>query len=353
VILLLLFYNPANSQDSKERLRLIHADLLRMEQAGEDVKQVIEGNVKFQQGETTILCDMATRLNEQNIYGLFGDVHIYDSKQSLTADTVFVFESEKRQVATGNVRSIGEKDTTTADRMTYFEKENRVVSEGDVRVHNFKDRTIVTGGHAEYFRSDDYGIVTIEPIFIAMDSLGNETSRIIADTMKIYDDGDRMIADSDVKITRDNLTATCGRTEYSKSGETIVLTTYPEIDIKSQHITGDTVNLFLDNSRLSSAEVRGNATATADADSLAKGRWVNKLSGKLMTFYLVDEKVERVVIEKQATSVYHIIQDNEYRGANEVSGDHITIEISDDKAQKVSVKSDPDVAMGKFVPPKE
>ena len=132
---MLIFSTPVASlsQGKQERLRLIHADLLKRETIGQKVKQVLEGSVKFEQGKTTIECDLASQTVDEDPIALIGNVHIYDEEQNLFADTVYVYTKEFKQVAVGNVRSFTESDTTTANRMTYFQKQKRVISEGDVR----------------------------------------------------------------------------------------------------------------------------------------------------------------------------------------------------------------------------
>lgn len=346
--ILSLFFSDAFAQ---ETLRLIHADILKREQVGGKFEQRLEGNVKFQQGETFITCDLARQILDEDPYALIGHVSIEDEEQTLQADTVYVFEQDERQVATGNVISTRKDEVTQADRVTYFDAQNRVLSEGSVRVENMADNSILTGGVMEFWRDADHGKVTDSPVYVRFDSLETETTRIEADTMEFFDDGDRMTATSKVVVTQKNLAAYCSVAEYLKPDEVILLTGSPYVKQRNQTIKGDSLRIFFENSNVSQVTVRGNALVESEADTLSPGRWVNRLSGSYMEIFFVDEKVDRMEVENQAVSSYHLIEGDDYKGVNEISGDNIVLRFSDGDLNTVSVTSHPDVAVGKFSPP--
>lgn len=341
----------AFGQEKRERLHLLQADYLRRAIVGGEIEQRLEGNVKFRQGTTTITCDLAIQILNHDRYALIGNVYIYDDTRSLHADTVYFYEKDSKQVALGNVKSITEGDTTYADQMTYLEKDNRIISEGHVKIINPQDRTVLTGGTADYLRSEKHGKVFHAPTWIKMDSTGRETTRIKADTMEIFDSGNQVLISGNVRIFQKNTKATSGFAKYFKSDEKIILNETPKVVRTNQQITGDTLQLYLQDSHLKEAVVIGNAVAVSDADTLNKGRWIDKLTGDHMDFYFENEKLQRVVIENQATSLYHIIEQESYKGVNSVSGDKIEIHLSDGDVEQIVVNSAPDLANGKYMPP--
>ncbi len=350
LVLVLLAAWPCTVR-SQEHVRLIHADLFKREAVGQKIIQRVEGNVKFRQGDTSIECDVATQVVDADPIELIGHVRIIDPKRTLLADTVQVFEKTGVQIAVGHVVSITEKDTTFAHRLTYFEKENKVVSDEDVQIVNPKERSVLTGGHAEYLREQEYGKIFEHPMLVKLDSLGTETMRIVSDTMETFEGGARTVVRGDVKISQPRTRATCGKAEYFREEEKMILSESPTVYRTNQTITGDTLFLYLEDSKLSKAVVQGHALATADADTTHKGKWINKLSGEKMTFYFEEGDLRTVVIEQQASSLYHIIDENQYKGANEVTGDQISIEFVDGEATKVLVQSEPGTSTGKYRPP--
>ena len=340
------------SQEGSERLRLIRADVLKREIIAGKAHQILQGNVEFQQGKTNIQCELATQVFEVDPSALIGRVRIVDEKRQLLADTVYFYEKQGKQIALGHVTSITESDTTTAERISYFEKEDRVVSENNVRIANFKERTIVTGDYAEYYRETKYGKILRSPVWTKLDSLGKVAMTISGDTMEVFESGKRTLVRGNVKIHQEETDATCGRVEHFKEEKRSVLTERPLVIHSNQYISGDTLVLYLEGSQLARAFVTGNALATSEADTLNKGRWVNKLTGQKMNFYFNNKKLHRAVIENQATSLYHVIENKQYKGVNEVTGDRIEVFLMDGAVQRVRVTSNPEFSNGKYSPPK-
>jgi len=348
----LLLLSQLFAQNATERLRLVHADVLRRETVAGKVIQKLEGNVEFQQGKMVIRCDIATQLLQAKQYALIGSVEIVRPGESLVADTVYIYEKERKQIASGRVLRITEEDSTSSDRMTFLEKQNKLLSEGQVRVVSLKDGTTLTGGRAEYLRDSQLATVWQEPLLFMYDSVGTETTRIDADTMKILNGGKETVAIGNVEITQKDVVASCSRADYLKEEQEISLNGMPRVVQKNQTISGDSLRLFLQDSKLSRAQVKGNALAVSEADTSSPGQWQNRFTGQHMEFQFVDEEIRRVDIEDQATSIYHIIENGEYKGQNELSGDKIVIQFEHGEVSSVVVRSDPDVAEGKFMPPK-
>lgn len=351
VCILIALIANGHAQDDSEKLRLIHAGSLERKEVDGRIIQSLIGDVELRQGDLMILCDRATHDAERQIFTLIGNVKIYDPEQTLLADTVFVFQAENRQIASGNVVNITASDTTTADRMHYYQRTERLFFEGNVRIASAKDPTRLTGDYLHYLRDDKSGTVWGRPRLTNLDSLGNEASHIVADTMKFYDGGERTVAIQNVVMTQPEAQATADTAEYFKAEGRLRLLGSPQVDRRNQVITGDTLELYLDESKLERAIVTGNAQAVSEADTLSPGRWQNKLSGQAMTFLFRDGALQKVVVQEQATSLYHIVEENQYKGANELSGDKIVIELTEDQAERVLVTSNPDVAEGKYLPP--
>lgn len=351
ILLLSLSISTSFALPGDEKLRLIHAESLEREILDGEIIQRLIGNVKFQQGLTIISCDIAEQFVDRDEYSLLGNVNIYDEEQHLQADSLFIYEQEKVQVARGHVINITEKDTTFADKITYFQDENKFVSKGHVKIRDIERNSALTGQAAVYFKNDDEAIIWGSPSFVKYDSVGFEATRINADTLMTFENGDSTIALGHVEILQEGVVSKCGRAEYFPKRDKIYLYNEPVIEQKNLHIRGDSIQIFLEDSKLKQVLVVRNAVAVSDADTLNKGSLENKLTGQRMNFFFVDNKLNKVEIEQQATSIYHIIEDEKYKGANEVSGDKIIIEFDGNEAKRVVVVSDPDLAAGKFLPP--
>jgi len=339
--------------ESEESLKLVHADLFRRMQVKREIVQELSGCVKLTQGKTTIECDKAVQRIDAQIYELIGNVSIYDDAKQLYADTVFVFEAEGRQVASGNVVSITKNDSTFADHVTYYQDEDRAICIGNVKIIYPEEKTVITGNKVDNFRQDKIAEVTQSASLIQYDTLGVAQTQIVADTLKVSKDGDETEAMNNVIITKPKIKATCDFAKYSKDLNEIVLTGTPKIKHGMYNIAGDSLKLYLADSKLKEAFVLGNAKTSSPADTLLGGEWENELTGKSMQFFFLAEDLKRIIVEMQATSIYHLIEDDEYKGANKLSGDQIMVEFKESHVDKIIVKSDPDVAAGTYSPPSE
>ncbi len=346
-----LFEIATVNLSAQERLRLIHAGTLRRHDIGGEIVQELVGDVKLQQGAMTIECDAAAQFVRRKTYLLTGHVKIDDEEQTLYADSVEVNEATQMQVAKGHVVRVTADDTTRADRMTYYQESEKLLAAGNVRVADTGRRSILTGSVAEFWRERQFGRIWGDPVLTHQDSSGKNVSTVTADTMKIWDEKEMTIAIGNVVIKQSGLTATSGFSEYSKPDEKFTLLQHPSVLQGHQKIDGDTLELRLVDGEIKQADVTGKALAVSDADTLHPGKCENRLSGDRMTFHFDGGQLVRALVESRATSLYHVVEDNVYKGANEISGDRIIIEMVDGGARRILVKSSPDVAEGKYIPP--
>jgi hypothetical protein len=97
--------------------------------------------------------------------------------------------------------------------------------------------------------------------------------------------------------------------------------------------------------------VYGEALITSPSDSLKPETRVNRLSGQRVTIDLADERIREITIEEQATSLYHVVEDGEFKGINRISGDKIVLSLEDGKLRRVRIESSPGKTSGVFYPP--
>ncbi|RMD87329.1 MAG: hypothetical protein D6813_13670, partial [Calditrichaeota bacterium] len=283
-VLFLLFSILYAQSSHEERLRLVHADVLKREVQNNKVIQVVEGSVEFQQGETVMKCDRATQILGADWSAFTGNVQIFDKNKTLFADTVYFYPKQRKEMAVGNVVIITEADTIKAERVTYLEVPDELLAEKQVQIISPEDRTVIFSGYADYFRTEDYSKIFMNPVLVQFDTLGAEEMRIYGDTLEIFDRGQRSLIKQNVRIFKKDVRATCQLAEYLRNQGQIILTGSPKAFQSNQEISGDTLWLYLEKSKLVKARVIGNALALSDADTLHKGQYVNKLSGQIIEF---------------------------------------------------------------------
>jgi hypothetical protein len=123
-----------------------------------------------------------------------------------------------------------------------------------------------------------------------------------------------------VKITRSNTRAECGEAEYFRDNERMELRLDPVTWQDGDKITGERIDLFLNDQKLNRAHVINKAEVISEIDTLKVGKRINTLSGREITMLLKDEKIEKVIVEGTATSEYHVIEESEEKGKVRLQG---------------------------------
>jgi lipopolysaccharide export system protein LptA len=349
--LLLLFAGALWAQSpGPGKLRLVHADSARSyEENGRIIRELI-GHVKFAQDSAEMVCDRARQIADEAKSIFSGRVHIRDGEKWLRADELIYFENRKEQQAFGNVALGSGPHELRAKRVTYFQNDRRALADNDVVMTNSERRLRLTCGHLEYFRDEEYANATRSPVLVELDSLGAETLRITGEQIELFEGGKRAKVSKQVRITRRDTRAECEEAEYFSDAERIELRINPITWQGGDKLTGERIDLFLAEQKLTRTHVVNNASATSAVDTLKTGKRLNTLSGREITLLFEGEKVEKIVVDGTATSVYYLIEEGEEKGKVRVQGDRITLFVEDQRLQRVFIESKPGISTGRFFP---
>ena len=310
--------------------------------------QELRGNVHLRQEDMNLFCQRATWYQKQGRLILQENVRILDSQKELSADYIIFYENERREEAQGNVRVVDSTTVLTAERLVYFENGDYGIADKGVRMVNTRNNVVLTGGHAEYYRAADSVVVTFDPVLVQLDSLNTETWRITGQIMELRRNGDlAMVADS-VRIIRDDFEVNCGLATYWRDEGRILLEKTPQVWRQNDRLTGNKIELFLDKKHLKQARVTGRAMLVARADSTDAEERFNLLDGHDLIIDFENNQMRHVTVENQATSWYHVFEDQRYQGLNKVTGDKIRIWLAVAKSTKFELKVNPAAHPGNF-----
>lgn len=346
-----IFPQKAGTQE-EEKLRLVHADILRGHKMGEQKLRQFIGNVKFQQGAATLTCARATEYEDSGRYVLYGDVAYIDTVKSLFGDKITYYESTKIAYVEGNVRLIDSTKTLTADFIRYHDPEEEAYATGNVFLSDAKENIVIVGDRAEYKRLTGYAKVTENAVLTKMDSAKTDTLIIYGLVFQMFDDGERFLVTDSVRVVRGEIEAFCDSLEYFQEQRVIKLSNSPRVRQNRQYLTGHSVSLLMRDSDVKGIHIVGDAIAASIVDSTINTPVpYDLLSGQDMMVHVTDEKIDSVLIQERATSYYHVIEDGEEKGLNKVLGDALFIRFVQDTLVSVRVKSSPSSSVGQFHPP--
>ena len=363
-ILLLLAGIPLHAQESNAVI-LRRGDSFNV--IDEKIREVI-GNVEFQQGNVFVSCDKAIQYLTTNRVELRGNVRVVQDTVTLTAPHGFYDGNTKTAFGDGGVRLNNRHMTISADsgryltgeKKAFFSRNMMVVDsssvllarEGtydqntrkaecrrNVKVRSKTDNTIIYGNYLEHYDENNYTRIPDEPRLVQIDTANGtiDTLFIVSTLMESYDDtSKRFIATDSVRIMRGQTAALAGKGTYYSGKNRIVLESSPIVWYEQNQLTGDTIVITTKQRKLDRLVVRGNAFAASKSDSLTTTRF-NQLTGRDLTMEFDGGKLQRIVVERTATSLYYVYEEEGPSGANRSSGDMISLIFSQGRLRDINV----------------
>jgi lipopolysaccharide export system protein LptA len=377
LLLISLLVHCAANECSAQQTRLIelnHADQMNgLVINGENVRE-FTGKVRFTQitekGDRVYLwCDRALQYLNANRIDLFGHVKMIRDTTIITSDQGKYYGNEKRAEVSSNVRLVRGSSVLTSlsgqyyvdekrshfsgnvhlvdtassvacNDLTYFESETKSIATGNVRVVNLSNSATILGDSLVHFESGRYSIVPRNPRLIQIDTSSSgviDTLVVVSKVMESYQDSsERFVAIDSVRMARGELSAWSGRTTFFVRKDLIILQHHPIVWQALNQITGDSIDVGLQNKKLRSVHVWGHAVAISRSDSLYHNRY-DQLTGREMTMYFANDRLDSVFVNNNATSLYYLYDNDKPDGANKSSGDRIYINFMDGKIDRIKI----------------
>ena len=117
---------------------------------------------------------------------------------------------------------------------------------------------------------------------------------------------------------------------------------------RDNQVSGDSIFIKLRKRKPGTIYVEGDAYAVSRADSLYPDRF-NQMSGQEIVMSFADERIQRIDVERTATSLYYLFDGTNPNGLNKASGDRVTIRFKEGRIDKLNVISGPE---GQYLPEK-
>ena len=366
---------PIAAQEGKRDLVIVnHADsLVGLELNGENVKQLI-GNVRITHGKTIVTCERAIQFPQSNKVSLQGNVIINDDSMSLHTNSGMYYANEKIAEAFERVTVIEGKSTLlakygkyyagerkgyfrnevsiedsatrlTSNELTYYRDSEKTVAIGNVAILNRANDITVFGGNFENNKRTHYSIMTVNPRAMQLDSAGEgvfDTLLIWGDTLQSYQDSsEKVVASGNVSMRRKAFLGESGIAIFHTKRDSIEMKRSPVVwyeqsPMETTQVTGDSIFVKLEKRKLRRMDVRGNALAVSQADSVRRARY-NQVSGQTLSMLYSENEIERIDIDKTVTMLYYMYDGTDPNGLNKSTGDHGTISFAEKKIDKVKV----------------
>jgi lipopolysaccharide assembly outer membrane protein LptD (OstA) len=170
--------------------------------------------------------------------------------------------------------------------------------------------------------------------------------------MEYFIDEKRGVAKEKVRISKADMTATCDEATWMNEEESIILKGNPEAQKQNDRLSGEKIDIIIQDEKVKWIEVEGDARAThlEMVDSLRQIIRESYLGAKSMVFILEDERLTQVQAGGNATSLYYPeyskeSDESQRPDKNTASGDTIDLFLSDERLNRVLIKGG---AMGTY-----
>jgi lipopolysaccharide export system protein LptA len=312
----------------------------------------LHGNVKVVRDSVTIRSNEGVYYTERRMMEGKNGVQLDRGKTSLTAQSGEYFVDEKRSHFVGDVVLVDTSTTITCHEMHYFETESRSVAIGHVHVFDNVNAVNIYGDSLIHIEQRKFTDVLKQPRLVKIDT---STSGMI-DTMvvmsremqSIKDSVELFVAIDSVRLVKADMSARCGKATFFVKNDFIALQTHPIIWSDENQITGDSIRIRMEDKKLRSMWVKNRAMAISRVDTALPNRF-NQLTGKELTMYFRANKLERVDVQKNATSLYYLFDNKEPNGANKSSGDRIFIDFLAGDVDRIKIVGG---VLGQYLPEK-
>lgn len=213
-----------------------------------------------------------------------------EEKYIIEADLTEGYELEGEQilVATGHVKITHGSTTITCNKVTSFEEERMALLEGNVVVDDVDGGYRLLAGYVEYYRKERHSIASKEPV-LYLTKREDKPIRVESIFMEMFSKEERGIASGNVWIYQEDITAQGDQCVYLGKEDKIIL-------------TGDPVAWQKD----------------------------NKLGGEVITLYLVDDVVEKLLVEGDSRLIFFSHKGSEHElaeGEGEEAGEESTEDV--------------------------
>jgi lipopolysaccharide export system protein LptA len=143
-----------------------------------------------------------------------------------------------------------------------------------------------------------------------------------------------------VLIFSDSMQGKCDSISYTQADSTMRLMYDPIVWSRKSQITGDTITMLLDSSKVRQIYVPNNAFMVSQSGP-DKAQLYDQVQGKTMTGIFKDGQVDYMLVKPDAQTIYYGKDDNgAYIGVNEVTATRMRIYFKDEGLHKITYEQD-------------
>lgn len=302
--------------------------------------------------------------NEDRAY--FQDnVNLFDTATTLTSHYLNYYKNQNRAVATGNVKIVDSENIITADTVEHFRDSRITFASSRVKISNNKNNVIIFGDHLEDYAQKKFTVINQNPVFVQVDTSYtvrkdtlnlesvNDSSEMVIDTLVIkalvmnsYRDTSNIFEAIDsVEIVRGIFASKNDYTIFYKDEDKIITNKIgegkdqPKLWYENSQITGDSINIFLRESKIRLVEIINSAFIHSHHE-IFQNRF-DQISGQKINIDFTEGEIDKTEIYGNVFAIYYLYEDDTPNGLTKSSSQSADIKFSEKLVSEVRLFGSP------------
>ncbi len=279
---------------------------------------VLYDSVRVIDGSAVMTSDVGEYFGLTNTLELVGRVRFSDRGWKARCDRAKYDRDRRIAVLTGNVNAQDSTRTMYADTVVYNRDRETADATGKVVIIDDVDDYSLAGRHARFDRIGKEAVVDDRPI-LTFDLKSEERGTVTSRIMRFDVDRKIGVAEGDVQIAKGETRASCDSAVIRDAEQRAELTGNPRARNGSSSMSGKRMLLWYNEDeveRIVLPETGRLADAPRPGSPWTEDSWIE---GDSIAIYLSNERVDSVLIQKNAKSMYYPIEGDSTKVSNNFS----------------------------------
>ncbi|NOT32765.1 MAG: hypothetical protein HOP12_01210 [Candidatus Eisenbacteria bacterium] len=298
----------------------------------------LDDRVRLVDSTTVATCDHASYNEGQDLLWLTGNVVFRDRGATLRAPSGTFDRRAGRAELMQQVIAEDSTQTVTADHLTYWRDLQLLQTRGHVVAIDREHNVTMRADSVDYDRVSKDAIATGSPSLEALDEDGEGTTVLSALRLKVNSENRIAMALDSVRVVRDTLQARADSAVFDDRAGRAWLFGHPRAWDTETTVTGDTLEMWSEGRELRRFVVRRNAVMDYVGNRPDSRGETSRLTGDRVDVFVDEDRIDSLLALGSARSVYTSrAREGKTPEQNQALGDTILVYFKDRKVERALV----------------
>ncbi|MBU0475470.1 MAG: LPS export ABC transporter periplasmic protein LptC [Bacteroidetes bacterium] len=273
------------------------------------------------------------------------NVKLVDSVNILNSNKLTYFNDNQKVIAVGKVNISDEESSIFCDSLIHFREQKKSNAYNNVKIVNEKQQLTIIGEELVDEGMNNYTRITGNPLLTKIDTTESGKEDTLFIRAKVFeakeDSVKTLLAIDSVKIIRGDLFSVNNYAILYRDENRLMTKKMkgdknsPILWFTNSQLVGDSINIFLSNSKLDSIQIRNDATILSKNKNY-EYRY-EQISGDKINMYFRDGKLKLTNVDGGVLSIYFMYEKNEPNGLIKSSSNKAKMMFENNEVVNVSM----------------